>query len=90
MSWKKIAEVSAIVGKYQKDGKDKNKYMNCGIVLENENGNKCIKLTCFPIKEDGMLATFLGVYPLQDQAPPQPKAPPAPPVRDEFDSDIPF
>lgn len=92
MSWKRIAEVAAIVGKYQKDGQEKNKYLNCGVILENENGNKCIKLTSLPFKDDGMLANFFGIYPLKDDAGRQQQKPqtPSPGKRDEFDDDIPW
>lgn len=91
MSWKKVADLAAVVGTYKKDGQDKNKYTNCGVVLKNEEGRSCIKLTCLPFKEDGSLASFLGVYPVKDedkQQKPKPQAPAA--KADEFDDDIPF
>lgn len=86
MSWKKVADVAAIVGKYQKDGQEKSKYMTCGVILENENGHKCIKLTCLPFGEDGALVNFLGVYPPKDGE----EQKPSPGHRDEFDDDIRF
>ncbi len=89
MSWRKVADVSAVVGKYQKDGQDKNKYMNCGVILKDENGRSCIKLSCLPFKEDGTVASFLSIYPVEKKDEPNPPPPP-PPTRDEFDDSIPF
>lgn len=89
MSWRKVADLSVVVGKYQKDGQEKNRYMNCGIVLKDENNRSCIKLTCLPFKEDGSLATFLNIYPIDKKEEPKPP-PQQQQKRDEFDDDIPF
>lgn len=87
MSWKRVADIAAVVGTYQKDGKDKNKYLNCGVMLKSDDGKCCIKLSCIPLKEDGTAASFLGVYPIEKK---EEQKPPPPPARDEFDDSIPF
>lgn len=86
MSWKRVADVAAVVGTYKKDGQDKQRYLNCGVMLKSDDGKCCIKLSCLPFKEDGTVASFLGVYPLKEKEEPKP----APKQSEEFDDSIPF
>jgi hypothetical protein len=37
---KKIADLAVKVGTYLKDGKEKGRYKNCGIILQKEDGGK--------------------------------------------------
>lgn len=41
---KKIKDLAVVVGKYQKDGQEKNRYLNVGAVFEKD-GNKFILLS---------------------------------------------
>lgn len=41
---KKIADLSVKIGTYVKDGKEKGRYKNCGIVLENKDGGKMLMI----------------------------------------------
>lgn len=87
MSWKKTADVVAVVGKYEANGGEKNRYLNCGIVLTNEKGQQSVKLTCIPFKDDGTIASFLSIYPLKDKPQQQQRQPSR--GRDELDDEIP-
>lgn len=81
MSWSKKGNAVAIVGKYQKDGREKNKYMTCGVLLENEEGHQAVALKCIPLRDDGTVATWLSIY--KDEAE-KADAASAPPPSDEF------
>lgn len=84
---KKIFDVVAIVGK-RKD--DKPNYVNCGVVLEKDNGKLSMKLETLPLGNqwDGWLQLFepkpRGEKPAQAQ--PSDSAPPP----GDFDDDMPF
>lgn len=41
---KKIADLSVKIGTYVKDGKEKGRYKNCGIVLQKEDGGKMLMI----------------------------------------------
>lgn len=92
MSWTKKGNAVAIVGKYQKDGREKNKYMTCGVLLENEDGHQAVALKCIPFREDGSIANWLSIYRDEDRK--ETAALPAESVPeqggDEFSDDIPF
>jgi len=82
---KKKYDVVAVTGKYtDRDGNEKNRYMNCGVVIQTEKGFS-LKLEAVPIGSDGWFMLFE----------PKPKenanqAAPAPAEKPEFDDDIPF
>ena len=44
MSARKTADLCVKVGTYPKDGKDKNKYRNCGIVLTADDGGEMLMI----------------------------------------------
>lgn len=44
MATKKVYDLSVVVGKYQKDGQEKNRYQNIGVVLEKDDGGRFIIL----------------------------------------------
>lgn len=41
---KKIADLAVKVGSYVKDGENKNRYKNCGIILQKEDGGKMLMI----------------------------------------------
>lgn len=41
---KKVKDLAVVVGKYEKDGKSKNRYINVGAILEGSDGNQFILL----------------------------------------------
>jgi hypothetical protein len=44
MATKKVYDLAVAVGKYTKDGKEKNRYQNIGIVMEKDDGGRFIIL----------------------------------------------
>lgn len=70
---KKIADLAVAVGKYEKDGKSKNRYKNVGFVLQTDNGGKMYMLdrTFNPAgvpNPDGRDTVILSVFDLKDDA----------------------
>lgn len=57
--------LAVVIGTYQSDGKEKNRYMNCGTIITKDDGGKFIELNPFihyaalP-KKDGKL--YLSVF----------------------------
>ena len=84
---KKIFDVAVATGKYMKDGVEKTRWLNCGVVLKNDNGNYSLKLEAMPLgaEFDGWFNLFTP-QPRQQQQQPSPP----PPAPDVFDDDIPF
>lgn len=85
---KKIYDVAVAVGKYTKDGEEKNRYENIGAVIQGENGPFLVLKRTFnpagvPSDKESIVCSLFKA----DGAPPAPK--PAPVVQ-EVDSDIPF
>ena len=52
-----IKKIMAKKGTYMKDGQEKNAYMQCGVMMENENGVS-IKLDALPTQFDGWLSLW--------------------------------
>lgn len=44
MAWRKTKDLAVTVGKYTKDGQEKNRYANVGYILEDDTGAKMIML----------------------------------------------
>jgi len=81
---KKRYDVVAVTGQYRdKDGNEKNRYMNCGAVIRTDKGFS-LKLEAIPIESNGWFMLF--------EPKEKDKAQPAEtPANDEpFDDDIPF
>ena len=81
-------------GTYQKDGQTKNSYMECGVVMENEQGERSYKIKGLPVNFDGWLnewdlrgAHTANQAGLNQQ---QPAPPQAPPMQNDFDDSMPF
>ena len=49
---KKTYELTASVGKYQKDGEEKTNYVRIGTVFEREDGTMCAKIDSMPVGND--------------------------------------
>lgn len=81
--------LAVVVGTYQQDGKDKNRYMNVGVIVTKEDGGKFIELspfvnyTALP-RKDGKL--YLSVFDTDDKKSEAPAKAPA----KTFDEEIPF
>ena len=86
MSIKKIGNITAKIGEYQKDGQTKGQYAKCGALFQGDDGRYSIKLDTIPLNFNG----WLNVY--QDepsqQAPQQSSVPHS--QANDFDSDTPF
>ncbi|MCG8434398.1 MAG: hypothetical protein MJA83_10240 [Gammaproteobacteria bacterium] len=54
----KVYDVVAVTGKYtDKEGNEKNRYLNCGVVLQTEKGFR-LKLECLPVESNGWFMLF--------------------------------
>ena len=81
---KKIKDAVAITGTYMKDGEEKKRYMNIGVLLERDDGSTCLKLEAVPTNFDG----WINFYdPKITQAKNEIKDSQA---QDEMEDDIPF
>lgn len=74
-------EVTAITGKYMKDGQEKNRYMKMGVVMDTKNG-PMLKIEAIPPGWDGW-AYLNDPKPRDEAAPAKASAKAAPP--DELD-----
>ncbi len=79
---------------YQKDGQTKNGYMECGVVMEDEKGQRSYKIKGLPINFDGWLgewdlrgANVANSSGLNQKPAQQQQAPPN--VPDGFSDDLP-
>lgn len=53
---KKIKDAVAITGKYKdRNGDEKNRYVNVGSLLERDDGSQCLKLESIPVNFDGWI-----------------------------------
>lgn len=60
-------DVVAITGTYQKDGQDKNRYSNVGMVIE-KNGKFYLKMTHpVTVHDDGNVINFFSLYESRSQ-----------------------
>jgi len=72
MAMRKYADIASISGKYtNKDGEEKNKYINHGFILEDDvSGKFSIKMESIPlakIGKDGFPAIWLSVFPVDNE-----------------------
>lgn len=88
MSYKKVADVVAITGKYQGVNGEKNRYLNCGVLLA-DGDKRAVKLSCIPIDDNGQIVTWLNIYPLKEKEQ-QPQKQAATADDDFGDREIPF
>lgn len=59
MSARKVYDVVAITGKYtDTEGKERLRFMNCGAVLEFDDGKRKLKLEGLPVNFDGWLQLY--------------------------------
>lgn len=82
-----LKEISAVVGKYtDKEGKEKNQYVNMGKIIETKNGSM-MKIDSIPVNWDGW--AYLNDPRPRDnqQAAPQQQSAPASHIDNE---DVPF
>ena len=50
MAMKRLKKLTAVTGKYtNKDGQEKNQYVNCGTLFQRDDGSYCIKLDALPL-----------------------------------------
>jgi len=88
-------DVVAIVGKYQKDGQEKNVYRNVGEIF-NSGDRFFLKMNQIPFDDDGKTVNFFSLYEpkaKESQAPQAKQAiqgQQAAAQEQEFDDDIPF
>lgn len=52
MSSQKIYDAVATVGTYQKDGKEKKRYLTVGAVFKHDDGGMSMKLEALPVSKD--------------------------------------
>lgn len=92
----KLFDVMAPAGKYtDAAGQEKTRWIRCGAVIKNQNGNTSLKLDCLPVgmtSDDGA-GIWLSLFKPQENngqqnqqaAPPaqQTAPPPAPPAQDD-------
>ena len=85
---KKKYDVVAVTGQYtDRDGNEKNRYVNCGAVIKTDKGFS-LKLEVIPVESNGWFMLFEPTERSNPQAPAEPPAP----AKDDFDDgqDIPF
>lgn len=65
-----IGIVKAPNGTYQKDGETKTRWLNCGLLLEREDGSWALKLDALPVnppkKNPDDQGLWFNVYPPED------------------------
>lgn len=87
---KRKYDVVATIGKYVKDGVEKNRYLTVGAVLERDDGSLTMKLDSMPIVSEG----WFNFYPPKQQSgqneTPQPVAAAPAPRTDTLNDEIPF
>ena len=78
-------DVTAITGTYQKDGQEKPRFENVGMVIEKE-GKFYLKLNKLAWHDDGHIVNFFNLYPpRQNQQQPAPRE-----AEPDFSDDLPF
>ena len=83
---KKKYDVVAVTGQYtDRDGNEKNRYVNCGAVIKTEKGFS-LKLEVIPVESNGWFMLFEPTERSNNQA----QSAPAPAEDNELDDDIPF
>jgi len=86
MATKKAYDLCVAVGKYEKDGKEKNRYQTVGVVLEKDDGGKFIILEPWfnpaGIPHEAGKGIMLSMF--------EPKADGAQPAQKRGEDDIPF
>jgi hypothetical protein len=84
---KAIRKAVAVTGTYQKDGEEKKRYQNCGLLFKREDDSLCLKLDALPLGDfDG----WINFYPLErDGSHPGSEKKPEK-KEDNFEDDIPF
>jgi hypothetical protein len=101
MAFKKTQDLAVAVSKYtdQATGKEKNRYMNVGYVLEDEKGEKMYMLNRTfnpagvpnPDNRDTVILNRFDIKPATGTATPAPaQSPPAQFSSDDMDDDVPF
>ena len=92
---RRVKKLVAVTGKYtNKDGQEKNQYVNCGHVFEREDGSRCMKLDSLPL---GEWNGWVNEYDLEENRPQQnangmqqARQSAAPAQQDNFEDPIPF
>lgn len=85
---KKIYDAVVVTGKYTDgSGKEKNRYLTVGAVLENEHGHLSLKLEAIPVVGFNGWVNFYRPKEKTEGAPGKPDAQQG---KDEFNDDIPF
>lgn len=87
---KAIKKITAVTGKYMKDGQEKNRYTRVGTLFQRDDGSLSIKIDVMPV---GEFAGWLNCYDLDENRQQQyqqgaQQARQA--AGDEFSQDIPF
>lgn len=83
-------DIVAITGTYQKDGQDKARYKNVGVVIEKD-GKFSIKLeSLVTVHDDGHIVQWFQLFEPKPKSAPQPSAQPHHIPDGDFDDDIPF
>lgn len=88
MASKKVKDLAAKVGTYQKDGETKNRYRNVGSLMKHEDGSFFILMdrTFNPAGVPGdndRDNILISVFDLRDDSAAQPQSGPAPPAKRE-------
>lgn len=66
---KPYADIAVVTGKYQKDGKERNRYRNIGVLFSTPHmSHMVIKLDTLPLGGEG----WLSVFPREDAKPEKP------------------
>lgn len=80
---KPIKKAVATVGKYTKNGQEKNRYLTIGQVMQRDDGSMCLKLDSVPVGPE--FSGWINFYDLDNsnQAAPQQASA-------DVDSDLPF
>jgi len=85
-------DIVAITGTYQKDGQDKPRYKNVGVIIEKD-GKQYVKMeSLVTIHDDGHTVNFFSMFEKEARPQNQPAQQPAaaPASVDDFSDDIPF
>lgn len=69
---KRVKDLAVVVGTYESNGEEKRRYMNCGVVMENDDGgqflmlNRFVNYSALPRKQ-GSDAILVSMFDLKER-----------------------
>jgi hypothetical protein len=92
---KRVKDLAVVVGTYTANGEEKRRYMNCGVVMEGDDGNQFLMLNRFinyailPRKQ-GSDSILVSMFDIKERDNGGNSSKPAPAFDTDLDDDVPF